>query len=91
MTKEPLFPLGQIVATPGALEKVDSIVLAQALSRHHRGDWGTICAEDRAENEFALKNDLRIMSVYEYPNQPKFWIISEADRSVTTFLLPEEY
>jgi len=88
-----LFPLGQIVATPGAL---DALAKAEQhpgdfLSRHLSGDWGELCKEDQKANQEALEADLRLMSVYVTRNQTKLWIITEADRSVTTLLLPEEY
>jgi len=88
-----LFDPGQIVATPGALD-----ALAEAeqhpgdfLSRHLAGDWGEICREDQKANHEALETGLRLMSVYHTRNNTKLWIITEADRSVTTLLLPEEY
>ncbi len=89
----PLFSLGQIVATPGALE-----ALARAnqqpgcfLNRHMRGDWGDLSSEDKAENEYSLQHGFRILSSYKTAAGEKLWLITEADRSVTTFLLPEEY
>jgi hypothetical protein len=89
----PLFPAGQIVATPGAL-----ILLAQVnrsplefLSRHLRGDWGDLCEEDKAENELSLEQGLRVMSSYKISDSEDLWIITEADRSATTLLLPDEY
>ncbi len=91
--KKGLFPLGQTVITPGAL---DALAKAEQhpgdfLTRHLAGDWGEICKEDAAANQEALETDLRLMSVYTTRNQTKLWIITEADRSVTTILLPEEY
>ena len=89
----PLFALGRMVATPGALaaiEAADQIPL-DFLVRHARGDWGTICEEDRRENELALKEGFRLMSVYTTKTGETMWVISEADRSATTLLLPEEY
>ena len=87
------FPLGQIVATPGALEalqeaKQDPLVLVR---RHQRGDWGDLDEEDKAENEFSVDKELRIFSAYILPTQVKVWVITEADRSATTLLLPAEY
>jgi len=65
---------------------------AGSLKRHVCGDWGDLCKEDKAENEFALKEgNLRIFSAYESNGLPKIWIITEADRSATTTLFPEEY
>lgn len=87
------FPLGQLVATPGALE-----ALARGgetgmgyVARHLNGDWGTVEAEDRASNDAAVTNGDRILSAYVTANGTKIWIISEWDRSVTTILLPDEY
>ena len=91
MKKEPLFPLGQVVTTRGALHGVSIIAMNRALTRHVSGDWGDICPEDRTENQLSLEHGFRILSAYDYPDEPKFWIITEADRSVTTILLPEEY
>jgi hypothetical protein len=94
-----LFELGQIVATPGALEACPQDHLTRCLARHVRGDWGAVAAEDRRRNFEALFDGSRILSAYPIdPAQPSrgfgentLWIITEADRSVTTFLLPEEY
>jgi len=86
-----LFPLGQIVATPGALAALDSDTILHALCRHASGDWGDLCEEDIAENALSLCQGFRLLSAYEYADKPKFWIITEADRSVTTVLLPSEY
>jgi hypothetical protein len=61
------------------------------LSRHLRGDWGDLCLEDKTENELSLKHGYRLMSSYPVTQTEKLWIITEADRSVTTLLLPEEY
>lgn len=89
----PLFELGQVVATPGALETMHSLGMTglELLRRHHRGDWGDLDAEDIETNNAALKNGSRLFSAYQVTEQIKIWIITEADRSVTTFLLPEEY
>lgn len=86
------FPLGQIVATPGALELLDraAVNASDLLQRHQRGDWGNVPPEDVAENEYAIVNGLRILSSYPL-GECRIWIITEADRSVTTLLLPEEY
>jgi hypothetical protein len=86
-----LFQPGQIVATPGALGLAEQgIDLLCYLKRHLNGDWGELCEADKAENDFSLQNGFRLMSAYPTPCG-KLWIITEADRSVTTFLLPEEY
>ena len=85
------FPLGQTVATPSALAEIPADDITAALARHAEGDWGDCGPEDWRENEFALKNDLRLFSVYQDRNKVKFWIITEADRSATTVLLPGDY
>lgn len=86
-----LFNPGQIVATQGALILSESGEnLLAYLFRHLSGDWGDLGADDKRENEFSLKNGFRILSAYD-TNSGKLWIITEADRSVTTFLLPAEY
>lgn len=89
----PLFPPGQIVATPGALRLLDETNESplEFLSRHLRGDWGDLCQEDRTENELSLKQGFRLMSSYPITDTETLWIITEADRSVTTLLLPAEY
>ena len=93
-TKAVLFPLGQIVATPGALaalEKTGQTPL-DFLSRHVRGDWGELDEHDRKENELSLKRGFRLLSSYRLSSgDTKVWVITEADRSVTTLLLPDEY
>jgi hypothetical protein len=89
----PLFPPGRIVATTGALALLEQANKSplEFLSRHLRGDWGDLCHEDKTENELSLKHGFRIMSSYEVSDTEKLWIITEADRSVTTLLLPSEY
>ena len=89
----PLFPPGRLVATPGALALLEQINKSplEFLSRHLRGDWGDLCQEDKTENELSLKYGFRLMSSYEVTDNEKIWIITEADRSVTTLLLPEDY
>lgn len=89
----PLFSAGQIVATPGALALLEQANKTpfEFLSRHLRGDWGDLCEHDRIENELSLKQGFRLMSSYVVSNNQKLWIITEADRSTTTLLLPTEY
>jgi hypothetical protein len=95
----PLFPLGQIVSTPGALKACSPVYLAHCLNRHAHGDWGNTCDEDKETNNQALIDGDRVLSAYPIdPEKPCegfgencLWIITEADRSVTTFLLPDEY
>ena len=85
-------PLGKVVATPGALKLLSeaSEDLFGYLARHATGDWGELCAFDRRQNEIALRDGLRVLSSYPVGRE-SVWIITEADRSVTTILLPEEY
>lgn len=87
------FPLGQTVATPGALEALEAAeeTAVQLLARHQSGDWGVLDEEDKQENEFSVNNGLRILSAYILSTEVKVWVITEADRSVTTILLPAEY
>jgi hypothetical protein len=85
-------PLGRVVATPGALKLLTEAWANpfEYLARHATGDWGDICAFDSRQNEIALREGYRVLSSYEVP-AGRVWIITEADRSVTTILLPEEY
>jgi hypothetical protein len=85
-------PLGWVVATPGALELLTEARAHpfEYLARHATGDWGDLCAFDRRQNELALHDGYRVLSTYEVA-AGRVWIITEADRSVTTILLPEEY
>lgn len=89
----PRFPLGCVVATPGALEALAEHQLTPAsfLTRHAAGDWGTLCGDDWSANEIALTEASRLLSSYPLPGGEKLWIITEADRSATTLLLPDEY
>ena len=87
------FPLGRVGATPGALralEKAEQLP-AEFLDRHVNGDWGDVPEEDKQENEFSVERNLRILSAYTTSAGEKMWIITEADRSYTTILLPSEY
>ena len=96
---EPRFELGMVVATPGALEACSNVLMQKCLARHLTGDWGIVTDDDKGENELALSEGLRILSAYPIdPAKPcegfggnTLWIITEADRSATTFLLPDEY
>jgi hypothetical protein len=87
------FEPGLIVSTPGALRAMEEAGdnPASFLVRHLWGDWGELDAHDKQENEFALAHGLRLLSAYRLSNGAKLWVITEADRSATTFLLPEEY
>lgn len=87
------FPLGKVVTTRGAMaafEENGENPLVY-LNRHARGDWGDLDDEDKQENEFSVNKQLRILSKYHLKDKTAIYIITEADRSVTTFLLPEEY
>lgn len=85
------FPLGQIVMTANAADQLDSQAVNEALIRHASGDWGEVDEHDRKENELSLREGYRLLSVYRSASGLKFWIITEADRSVTTVLMPEDY
>ncbi len=91
------FPSEQLVVTRGVNDHIAddlsfaAFVLA-SLKRHFNGDWGEMDADDKAENDEALRNgEERLFSAYETETQPKIWIITEADRSATTVLFPDEY
>ena len=85
------FLLGRIVATPNALVSIPNDEILNALSRHVRGDWGTLDKEHWKTNENSLKHGGRLFSRYVSTQSVIFWIITESDRSVTTVLLPEDY
>jgi hypothetical protein len=87
------FPLGRVVATPGALRVLEEANqnAFEFLAKHQAGDWGELCEEDIRENEFSVLNGFRILSAHRTRNNTKIWVITEADRSATTLLLPEEY
>jgi len=85
------FCLGNISATPRVLEAIPHDEVIRALARHQSGDWGDVDAEDKRKNEYALGRRLRLLSAYHARTGVKFWIITEADRSATTVLLPSEY
>jgi hypothetical protein len=85
------FGLGTLVATSNANARLPMAEIMAAVRRHAWGDWGDVCPEDRQANEDALRDGLRLFSVYRSRAGEKFWIITEADRSVTTVLFPEDY
>ena len=91
------FDPGRLVATPAVLEAVPRASIFEAFARHVNGDWGDVCNSDKKRNDWSLKNDSRLLSAYhaKAADDPKreivFWIITEADRSATTVLLPREY
>ena len=87
------FSLGRVVATPGALsalEKAEQLP-AELLDRHVNGDWGEVPDADKQENERSVEQGLRILSAYTTSAGDKIWILTEADRSATILMLPEEY
>jgi hypothetical protein len=88
-----LLELGEVVATPGALE---ALAVAQVepralLARHRSGDWGEIPPEDARENRRSLEHGWRVISSYPLSTGARVWVLTEANRSATTLLLPEEY
>lgn len=98
----PRFALGQVVATRSAIALMlrAGISPLALLARHVKGDWGDVDAHDAAQNELALLVGSRLMSVYpvqvgalnnDHPSTESLWVITEADRSVTTILLPQDY
>jgi hypothetical protein len=98
--KTPRFQLGKVYCTPGALETMERLQVnpLALLGRHIRGDWGSVCSEDALSNVQALRDGSRIFSVYELTanndtasTSESIWLITEADRSATTILLPDEY
>jgi len=93
MTINAKFPMGQLAITPGAIETLQESGQNPSvfLSRHAVGDWGDLSEGDRQENEYSLTNGFRLLSAYRTTKGDDLWIITEADRSVTTILLPSEY
>ncbi len=91
--KSAKFNLGQVVATPGALEALESAgqLPTEFLSRHAACDWGEVDDEDKQSNDDALKTGARLLSAYRTSLDERLWIITEADRSSTCILLPSEY
>ena len=89
----PRFELGRLSITPSAQAALDatSVHGVALLARHVHGDWGDFGEEDRLQNELAVLLELRLLSSYRLPNGKKVWIITEADRSATTILLPGDY
>ncbi|SMF97219.1 hypothetical protein SAMN02949497_4639 [Methylomagnum ishizawai] len=92
-TSEPLFPLGQVVATPNALAVLaeHGVDPGTLLGRHVRGDWGVLPPEDAKANDAGLRHGERLLSSYPLADGVKVWIITEWDRSVTTILMPGDY
>jgi hypothetical protein len=95
---QPLFPLGQIVATPAALDALQQAGQSPQdfVTRHAHGDWGEVCDEDKALNDESIRDGGRLLSAYRTKLDVKLWIITEATddqgrRAATTILLPSEY
>lgn len=86
-----LFKPGQLAATPAVLAAVPREELFAAYARHLSGDWGDVSEQDKRSNDWSVRHQARILSAYCYGEDEKFWIITEADRSATTFLLPSDY
>ena len=84
-------PLDQIMITPNALASLSHQDIISALGRHKRGDWGDVDGFDKNANDAALREGSRLLSAYHSADGVKFWIITEADRSLTTVLLPRDY
>ena len=86
-----LFQPGEFIATPAVLAAVPRSVIDAAIARHLSGDWGDMTDEDKRTNNQALKDGSRLFSAYQVRKDTRIWIITEADRSATTVLLPEDY
>ena len=93
MASKPLFPLARTLATPQVLAVLEAhgVAPASLLERHARGDWGELCPEDVEANREALREGLRLLSSYRLADGVKVWVITEADRSATTLLMPDDY
>lgn len=92
----PKFPMGRLLLSRGVNDLVAentafARLVTKSLGRHGLGDWGNLDDEDIKENEFSLEKGFRLLSAYEEGKLPKIWIITEADRSATTVLFPDEY
>jgi hypothetical protein len=89
----PLFSLGRVVGTQGAVDALEEAGQSpqEFLDRHVRGDWGDVPEADKHENDFSLQHGFRILSAYTTNAGERIWVLTEADRSATTILLPEEY
>jgi len=85
------FQLGRVVITPNALDQLTPADVQLGLQRHQAGDWGDLGEEDWKENDHALRTGLRLLSSYRSTGGVTYWIITEADRSATTLLMPDDY
>ena len=90
---KPLFPLGQVISTPAALKtmRATNVEPLSLLCRHIAGDWGNLDQHDKQLNDLAVKDGSRIFSAYHIGPKLRIWLITEADRSSTTVLLPDDY
>lgn len=88
-----MFPLGQLVATAGALKALEcnQQTPLEFIQRHANHDWGDLDEKDKRENDYSVAHGFRILSAYQLKDATRIWIITEADRSSTTILLPSEY
>lgn len=91
LPRGPRFSLGRICITPAAMDLLSPSEIEAALVRHRNGDWGNVNVQDRQENDFSVANGFRVISSYSTCRGEPFWIITEADRSYTTILLPSDY
>jgi len=91
--RKPLFELGQLVATSGALAALEKSAQSpmEFLSRHVTGDWGKLSEEDHQQNQFSLEKGFRPLISYQTNACDRLWVITESSRSYTTLPLPEEY
>jgi hypothetical protein len=87
----PLFPLGSIVITPGAVATLDQASVKLAIAKHAAGDWGILGADDRRRNDETVLNGGTLASIYQDSRGKKFYVLTESDRTRTSVLLPEEY
>lgn len=91
LQRSALFPLGRLVITGNASQQLTPADILTGISRHAQRDWGEVTKSDRRANDEALLAGERILSVYSASSGRTFWILTEADRSATTVLLPEDY
>ena len=87
----PRFELGQLCITPNAVRALTTMEVAQAVARHATGDWGLLTADDRKQNDAALRQGGRLLSIYANRAGQRFYVITESSRDLTTILLPQDY
>ncbi|PWU19905.1 MAG: hypothetical protein C5B50_05595 [Verrucomicrobia bacterium] len=88
---KPRFAFGRLCVTEGVAKSVPADEILKAVQRHAAGDWGVLDQADWQRNDKALRDGERLFSKYESSTGKKFWVITEADRRVTTVLLPADY